>query len=385
VPELPTVAWRDVCRRRLARHGLTSPAPPSGLVDQVRAMCGAHAQVMAAAEQSIGIRVAGITRQDVRRALWEDRTLVKTCGPRGTIHLLASEDLPWWTGALSTVPPPNQQPVGVRLSDAQMDEVIAAIDDVLRGGELTVEELGDEVVGRTGPWAGERVLPAFQENRPRWQQAIQPAAFRGALCFGPNRGRRVTYTSPARWLPGFAVHDPGESAATLVRAYLHAYGPATEANIVQWLNVPRSWVAGAVGRLSDSLARVSLDGEERWVLRGDEQLGDEGPSGVRLLPYFDAYGVGCHPRAKVFPGPASERALAKGQAGPVPLLLIDGVVAGVWHQRRSGRRLAVTVEPFGRFGAARRGALEAQVERIGEILEATPELTIGEVTATPHL
>jgi hypothetical protein len=385
VPELPTVRWRDVCRRRLARHGLTSPAPPSGLVDQVRAMCGAHAQVMAAAELSIGIRVAGITRQHVRRALWEDRTLVKTCGPRGTIHLLASEDLPWWTGALSTVPAPNQQPVGVRLSDPQMDEVIGAIGDVLRDGELTVEELGDEVVGRTGPWAGERVLPAFQENRPRWQQAIQLAAFRGALCFGPNRGRRVTYTSPARWLPGFAVLDPTESAATLVRAYLHAYGPATEANIVQWLNVPRSWVADALGRLGGSLARVSLDGEERWVLRGDEQPGDDGPGGVRLLPYFDAYGIGCHPRAKVFPGPATERALAKGQAGPVPLLLIDGVVAGVWHQRRSGRRLAITVEPFGHLGTARRRALEAQVERIGEILEATAELTIGEVTATPHL
>jgi hypothetical protein len=385
VPEPPTVTWRDVCRRRLARGGLATPALPGDLVDRVRAMCGAHAQVMAAAELSVGIRVAGITRQDVRRALWEDRTLVKTCGPRGTIHLLPAEDLAWWTGALATVPPPNQQPVGVRLSDQQMDEVVAAIGDALRDAELTVDDLGEAVVARTGAWAGDRVLPAFQENRPRWQQAIQPAAFRGALCFGPNRGRRVTYTSPARWLPGFTVGDPATSAATLVHSYLHAYGPATEANVAQWLNVPRPWVAGAVGRLRDELVRVSLDGEERWALRGDDQPCDDGPGGVRLLPYFDAYGIGCHPRPKVFPGPATERALPNGQAGPVPLLLVDGVVAGVWHQRRSGRRLAVTVEPFGRFGKARRRELDAQVERIGDVLEATPELTIGAVTAAPHL
>ena len=62
------------------------------------------------------------------------------------------------------------------------------------------------------------------------------------------------------------------------------------------------------------------------------------PHGVRLLPYFDAYVVGCQPRELLFPGRAAERALAGGQAGNYQVLLIDGVVAGVWHQRRSGRR-----------------------------------------------
>ncbi|WP_250008668.1 DNA glycosylase AlkZ-like family protein [Actinoplanes sp. M2I2] len=57
--------------------------------------------------------------------------------------------------------------------------------------------------------------------------------------------------------------------------------------------------------------------------------------GVRLLSYFDAYGVGAHPRAVTFPGRAFERALDRGQAGNHPVLLIDGRAAGVWHQRRS--------------------------------------------------
>jgi hypothetical protein len=46
----------------------------------------------------------GPTRADVQRALWEDRSLVKTFGPRGTVHLLATADLPMWTGALSALP-----------------------------------------------------------------------------------------------------------------------------------------------------------------------------------------------------------------------------------------------------------------------------------------
>ena len=64
-------------------------------------MCGAHAQVMSAAELSIGIRMADATRSDIRRSLWVERELVKTFGPRGTVHLLPARDLPMWTGALS--------------------------------------------------------------------------------------------------------------------------------------------------------------------------------------------------------------------------------------------------------------------------------------------
>ena len=37
--------------------------------------------------------IAGATRADIQRALWEDRTLVKTFGPRGAVHLLSSEGL----------------------------------------------------------------------------------------------------------------------------------------------------------------------------------------------------------------------------------------------------------------------------------------------------
>ena len=106
--------------------------------------------------------------------------------------------------------------------------------------------------------------------------------------------------------------------------------------------------------------------------------------GVRLLPYFDAYVVAGQPRALLFPPPASDRALAGGQAGNFPVLLVDGTVAGVWHHRRAGRKVAVTVEPLARLTAARRRELDEQVARVGEILEATAELTVGPVSVGPH-
>ena len=48
-------------------------------------ICGAHAQVLSAAELSIALRIRGATRATVRRALWDEHSLIKTHGPRGTV------------------------------------------------------------------------------------------------------------------------------------------------------------------------------------------------------------------------------------------------------------------------------------------------------------
>ena len=64
-----------------------------------------HAQVLSAAELSIGMRLAKADRADVQDALWGERSLVKTFGPRGTVHLLPTRDLPMWTGALAASRP----------------------------------------------------------------------------------------------------------------------------------------------------------------------------------------------------------------------------------------------------------------------------------------
>lgn len=381
------LGWDEVVARRIARHGLGATPAEGGPAAVVGAMCGAHAQVLSAAELSVGVRLAGATRTDVRDALWTGRSLVKTYGPRGTVHLLPTRDLPLWTGALSAIPPSSSPfTPAVRMTPEQTDEVVAAIGEALADAELTVDELSEEVVARTGPWAGDLVMPAFQGYWPRWRQAIATAANRGALCFGPNKGRKVTYTSPRRWLPGFRPDAGQDALAELVRRFLHAYGPATPQHFAQWLAAPRGWAGTLFASLAEAgaLRPVELDGVPAWLAADDTEPTGEAARGVRLLPYFDAYTIGSHPRERVFPGRASERALAGGQAGAYPVLLVDGVVAGVWHLRRSGRRLTVTVEPLDELTAAHRRELEEQVERTAEILEGRPELTVGTVTVGAH-
>jgi hypothetical protein len=378
-----TMTWAEVSARRLARSRLTDATRIDDPAVISAAMLGVHAQVMSAAELSIGIRGETLTRADVRDALWRDRTLVKTRGPRGTVHLLAAADLPMWIGALSAVPA-GRSPFSadVRMSAEQTDRIVAAIADAVEDAELTVDELTEAIVERVGTWAGDRVMPAFQDNWPRWRQVESIATNRGALCFGPGRARRTTYTSPRRWLPGFRPLPPTEALAALLKRFLHAYGPATPAQFARWLGVPGTWAAELFARQPD-LEEVSFEGTQNWTVRGDG-AGKALEPGVRLLPYFDSYLIGCHPRATLFPGRAGARALTGGQAGNVPALLVDGLVAGVWHQRRAGRTIGVTVEPLTGLTPRQRGEIEAQVVRIGRILEGPAAFTVGTVTVGAH-
>jgi len=385
VTRTTSLTWDGVMARRMARSHLAQPAEGAGPDDIASVLCGVHAQILTAAELSIGRRIAGGTRADVQRALWEERTLVKTFGPRGTVHIVATADLPMWTGALSALPSSvPRHPDPVRFTPEQSEQVIRAIDEGLAGGPLTVDELTVAIRERAGPWAVEETMDAFQVKWPRWRQLTSMAAHRGVLCFGPPRGRNVTYTNPRTWLASFQPAEGELAVRTLLTRYLHAYGPATPQHFAKWLAIPPRHAAGLFDASARELEPIDLDGEQAWVVAGDNATPTEPHRGVRLLPYFDAFVVACQPRERLFPGGAAARALAGGQAGNYPVLLVDGVVGGVWHQRRSGRRVEITVEPIASLTATQRRALDDEAELVGAVMEGRPTLAVGPVRVGAH-
>jgi hypothetical protein len=61
-----------------------------------------------------------------------------------------------------------------------------------------------------------------------WGSVLKPSACYGLLCFGPSRGRNVTFVSPRDWITG-AWQQPGGDTAmrTVLRRFLDGYGPTT--------------------------------------------------------------------------------------------------------------------------------------------------------------
>ena len=228
-------------------------------------------------------------------------------------------------------------------------------------------------------------MPAFQELWPRWRQAIRPAANRGALCFGPNRGRTLTYSSPRRWVSGYEPAGP-EEATSAAAASISAWctGQHDRSTSRAGSGSSPGWARDAFAQAGDEIERVDVEGGELWQLVGDEVPLTEPVGIVRLLPYFDAYSVGCHPRERLFVGRAAERALARGQAGNYPILLVDGWSRGSGTRSGRGRSSPSRSSHSAALSSSEHGALQEQVEHIGRIQEATATLTVGTVSVGPH-
>lgn len=336
-------------------------------------MCGVHAQVMSAAEISLWARVADITPDHVRAALWQRRSLVKTWCMRGTLHLLAASEAPFYVAALRTR-------TGYRraawlkyygLTSADADAIIAAVGSALDGRCLTREELADEVTRRVG-------LPVRDKLVSGWGDLLKPAAYQGNLCFGPSRGQNVAFVRPDQWLGGWHERDSGEALKEVLRHYLAAYGPATHQDFARWWGTDAGHTRALLRSLAEELEEVEVEGSRTWALPADAERmrALPPPDSVRLLPNFDCYVLGSRPREELVPGGCEARVFrAAGWISPV--LLIDGRVAGVWEQRRRGDRVAVRVEPFASLSADRKERVEEEAARLGAFLGGRAEVAFS--------
>lgn len=329
------VTWEQVRARRLARSRLTRPAATVG--DAVRSTCGIQAQLQSAAEVGASLRTRDATRADVRAALWEERTLVRTWTMRGTIHLHPADELGLWTAAARASGRFSEPAPGL----------LDAFEAVLADGEPRLrEELAEEVSARVGSWAREPM-------RSGWGYVIGDAAAAAILCHGPPRGAKVTFVHARKWLGDFRAWDEQDALREALRRYVRAYGPVRDAR----------FVGASLDTIRDELEEVDVEGARGWILAGDDEFPDLEPS-VFLVPQYDVYVIGFREREQLLWGAAKElycdtRWLKKGRyETPVMFrnVLVDGVVAGKWDE--DGPQLAEPLEP------AYESLLELELSRV---------------------
>jgi hypothetical protein len=369
------LTWEKVLAWRLRRQRLDRRAPREALLPTVAAICGLQAQVMSSAELAVWARVEGLEPEAVQRALWEERSLVKTWAMRGTLHLLPAAELPLWVAAQGALKPRHHAPAWLRyfgLTRAEAAAILAAIPRALDGRSLTREELAAAVAELTG-------LPAAAEkHRDGFGALLKPAAFRGDLCFAPSAGQNVRFARPDQWLRGWEPVETDRAVREVVRRYLAAYGPATREEFARWFGTPSPAQAGAlIGRLGEEVARVEVEGTPAWLLAEDlaEATQAAPPGVVRLLPAFDQYVIAAPRDARAVLPTAFKGRVYRPQGWLSPVLLLDGRMAGVWGHERTGGRLAVRVEPFAEVPGWARRAVEDEAARLAGFTGGTPELT----------
>lgn len=377
--DTPRVSWLQVAALRLRRQHLVDRLPRRRLIDVVREHVGIQAQVMSLAELQLNARVDGLRRDDVRDALWSRRTLVKTWAMRGTLHLIAADDL---SAFVAASPTRDVATTGAWLkyfgvTRKELDTIFRTVDATLDGEARTRAELIEAVAAAT------RRPDLATKLQSGWGSFLKPSARRGKLVFGPDRGRNVTFVDPEPWLGrpvrprGRQKPDPQGALGRLVERFLRLFPGADLAGVARWWG-SRYTMRRAIEAAALDLVEIDIEGSSGLALRADAaELAATPPfAGTRLLPGFDAY-VNDLPRRVAALMPLERHADVHRTAGWVsPVVVIDGRIMGTW-ELTNGTRGGVHVRPFGRWRGGARKELAAEVDRIAAFLDRPLKVSVA--------
>ncbi|MFL5766473.1 MAG: DNA glycosylase AlkZ-like family protein, partial [Actinomycetota bacterium] len=203
------VTWAQALAWRMERQ-LLEPVGTISVPRVVRRLCAVQAQVASSAELAVRVRRQSSKPGEVTRALSDGR-LMKTWAMRGTLHLLTPEDAGIYLSLIASgrswERPSWQRYFGV--SPRQIQQLRSVVRDALAGRVLTREELVAAVTKRRGFRSVGEALSSG------WGTLLKPLAWQGDLCFGPNRGNRVTFQLPEEASSRWAGVPDAEDAAPL--------------------------------------------------------------------------------------------------------------------------------------------------------------------------
>ena len=92
------------------------------------------------------------------------------------------------------------------------------------------------------------------------------------------------------------------------------------------------------------------------------------PVPPRLLPMWDSSVLAHDDRTRVVSDRIGRGIIARN-GDTLPIILVDGVVAGRWWAVADGGRTTIEIEPFRRLAARDRVALERLAERLARFVE----------------
>ncbi len=350
----PGATAHEIALLRLAAQRIVG-APLDTPAEAVSWLFAAQAQDLPGAITSIALRTASRSRADVRAAL-DSGAVARTWPMRGTLHLVAAEDLPWMVaiGGTRSIERAARHRAALGLDETTIrtsGTIIAeALDERgrLSRGEI-VQILQDAGIA-TGNQRGYHLLGYHAES--------------GLVCLGPMRGAEQLVVKTAAWIPRPRRLDGADALREFASRYLRSHGPASVKDLAGWAGLPLKPAREAIEAAAPGLARLTLDGTDYWMDPATPELLEAVRArarGVFLLPGFDEFMLGYKDRSASLDPGHFERVVPGRNGVFKPTVVADGRVVGTWSAAtRKGVRTVAPV-PFEAFAAKVDRALPAAV------------------------
>jgi hypothetical protein len=333
-------------------------------VDVAREAGPVQAQEPRAARLAFRARSRGLVAADVDRARCEERSLLRAWMMRGTVHLIPADDAGWLLPLFSVtiVRWSRKRLADFGLDRRRQDVALALLHDAVdNDGPLTRPELAQRLI--------EAGFDAAQEIKVHlWLLATLD----GELCLGPDRGGQTCLVRTRDWIGELEARPREDSLAELARRYIGAYGPASERDFSRWAGLSLGDCRIGLERIAAELVQIRAGDQTLLALSGHRRRASSA-SVVRLLGAYDNYNLGYVSRDFAV-APEHVKRIVPGGGIVRPTITVDGRVAGTWSSKRSGRRLAVSIEPFGELDPAVTDAVAVEVEDVGRFEGLTATL-----------
>ncbi|WP_207457471.1 winged helix DNA-binding domain-containing protein [Desertivibrio insolitus] len=326
------IAAARLAAQKLAGEPLAEPAAV------VRHMLAMQAQDYAGSLWSVALRAAGTpTAADVEAALARSE-IVRSWPMRGTLHLVAPEDLRWLLSLTTErlVAGAAARRRALELDDATIERARELATDALEGGRaLRREELGDRFEAGSVTTGGQRLYHLL------WMLSQT-----GTLVSGPPEGAAQTFALLEERIAPVPERERDDALGELVRRYVLSHGPATRQDLAHWSGLTAADVKTGIAVAGDAVDTAAIDGRDHLVPAGWQPVAAEAE--VRLLPGFDELLLGYRDRSASLDEGGLALVVPGSNGVFQPTLSVGGHVEGLW--RRRVRRGAVDVEltPLGR-------------------------------------
>jgi hypothetical protein len=384
------VRTSDVIGFRLHAHHLTNLQPADDL-HEVAGACGIQNSPPGSALLALHARVEGVTQDRIDHLVGDKQSLLQTWCMRGAPFYFPTVDAPvFTTGVLPATETARRHlitGVGQALNtlgmglDEAVDLTADEIGAVLSGRQLAINELGEELAERIAGTLSPAQRKSWQAkgpygaNQPLGEAVvhfcIRMLTLRGIVCIAPRSENKAPFVLFEEWLGRPLPNiDPDSARATLLRRYLHCYGPSTRKDFAAWLGVHAGDVDPWWTTLEDELTPVEFDGSRAWIVTDDLDALQSPPEahGVRLLPPSDPY-TQMRDRDTIVDR-KHHREVWKTVGAP-GAVLADGRIAGIWRPRKSGRKLTLTVKTFRSMSIELREQLHEEADHVAQLRGAS--------------
>ena len=276
--------------------------------------------------------------------------VVRSWPMRGTLHLVAAEDLGWML----------QLTTQRLIAGAAARRASLGLDTVLieTARELAIEALsGGRRLRREALlalWERAGLLTVKQRSYHLLWQLAQT----GTLCFGPTcdvpTGRREQCVVLVdEWVRSPRRLERDEALGEWAARYFRSHGPATTKDFAWWTKLTMADVKTGLALAAPQLERVAVEGVEYFMDPLTPELLAANRSkarGVFLLPGFDEYLLGYQDRSAVLAPAHASRIVPGGNGMFLSTIVAAGEVVGTWKRGGAARKPAVVATPLTEFG-----------------------------------